>query len=461
MKKGTGLRSLFCCLLVLLVLMTQTMPAAHGEEDAQVLDEEELNRWMESFLQERNLDADNITVSVGFWYSGTGESWYYDADRWMYAESLYKVPVAMLLAEKEAAGELSRDSIIYGITLEFAEESALVRSNEDSGVAMVVGMGGNKYSKCSEMTIQYTDLPEDYFPDEFRSNSFYSARYMTQVMKTLYEGGEERFPYILGYMKQCQPIEYFKRAMNIRFTYDVAQRFGAYRGDPQNKVHHNTGIIYTPTPIVVTVMTRNVDDYPNVIAAIGSYFADYSKKLDARLGKPVVETEPVLPDWALALMGESEETGPEETAAETEDTAAAETETTAELDPGAGSDPEPGAGLEPAAAAAGTDLTAGMGSAAGTPTAPGALTEAESPAPEQPEGSPAPTTEELSAKNSAEQTEADQSEEAETTQTETPTGLPRFLAGIVIFDLIAIPSAFLADSIRHRRRGKQRNRRQA
>ena len=53
---------------------TPATPAATAE-DSGIIDAEELNAWMDSFLAERGLNRDYIIVSVGFWYSGTGDSW--------------------------------------------------------------------------------------------------------------------------------------------------------------------------------------------------------------------------------------------------------------------------------------------------------------------------------------------------------------------------------------------------
>ena len=176
-------------LLLALLLLPLWTDRAFAEDDS-VLDEERLNRWMDSYVEEHGLNAQYQRFSVGFCYTATGESWYYDADQWMYSASLYKVPVAMLMAEKEAAGELSQDSKVLGMPLQYWESTALTYSNNDSGHAMVSYLGGTYLGKCSDMTIRFTDLPEDYFVEDFHVNSYYTARYMTQVMKTLYEGGE-------------------------------------------------------------------------------------------------------------------------------------------------------------------------------------------------------------------------------------------------------------------------------
>ena len=262
---------------------TPATPAATAE-DSGIIDAEELNAWMDSFLEERGLNRDYIIVSVGFWYSGTGDSWYYNADEFMYSASMYKVPVAMLMAEKEAAGELTPQSVCNGTTLEFLESTALVYSNNDSGHSMVTWLGGTFNGKCADMATKFTDLPEDYFVPNFNEYSYYSARFMTQVMRTLYLGGDEKFPHLIDYLKAAQPNEYFNRDPALK-DYEVAQKFGAYKEPNGNDNNHCTAIIFTPKPIVVTVMTRNAADYQNLIASIGGHLADYALKLDQKLAE--------------------------------------------------------------------------------------------------------------------------------------------------------------------------------
>ena len=256
------------------------LPAA---EDSGIIDAAALQQWMDNFAQEHNLKQDYMRFSVGFWYSGTGDSWYYDAYQWMYSASLYKVPVSMLMAEKEAAGELTLESVVNGTTLEYLESTALVYSNNDSGHSMVSWLGGTYAGKCSDMTIKFTDLPDGYFDQDFYDVSYYTARYMTQVMRTLYQGGDAKFPHVLDYLKQAQPDDYYNRNAALKGSYTIAQKFGAYEEGNGNNNNHCAAVIYTPNPIVVTVMTRNVGDYQNIIAEVGGHLAEYALELDQKL----------------------------------------------------------------------------------------------------------------------------------------------------------------------------------
>ncbi|MBR1456655.1 MAG: serine hydrolase, partial [Oscillospiraceae bacterium] len=297
MKRSTYRKRILAFILLLALL--PVWKGAASAEDGGMIDEDRLNAWMEEYIAQHDLGSSYQRFSVGFCYTGTGESWYYDADQWMYSASLYKVPVAMLLAEKEAAGELSQDSKVLGMPLQYWEQTALTYSNNDSGHAMVDYLGGTYAGKCSDMTIPYTDLPEDYFVEDFYQTSYYTARYITQVMTTLCAGGEERFPHVIEYLLPAQPDAYLNLSLKGRF--DVAQKYGAYEEATGNKNNHVAAIIYTPTPIVVAVMTRNVGDFQARMAEVGAYLADYALELDAEIQARAEEAERLAAEEAARL----------------------------------------------------------------------------------------------------------------------------------------------------------------
>ena len=91
-KTGRKILSLIMTILVLGSMCTaafaeaapaeETAAAATGAEaalpageDSCIIDAAALQQWMDSFVQEHNLNQDYMRFSVGFWYSGTGDSW--------------------------------------------------------------------------------------------------------------------------------------------------------------------------------------------------------------------------------------------------------------------------------------------------------------------------------------------------------------------------------------------------
>ena len=279
-------------LLLTLLLLLGCSPAAFADdaptaEDTGIIDSDILDTWISDYVAQHSLDGAYQIFSVGFCYTGTGDCWFYNADQWMYSASLYKVPVSMLAAEKEAAGELTQDSMIttqYASgTLGHLESTALINSNNDSGHALVEYMGGTYAGKCADQTVRFTGLPESYFSsDDFANLSYYTARYMTHVMKTLYDSGEEAYPHVIEYLLDAQPNDYYNSDANLKSSYAIAQKYGAFTEQNGNNNNHCAAIIYTPTPIVVVVMTRNVGDYQRRMAEVGSYLADYALQLDEK-----------------------------------------------------------------------------------------------------------------------------------------------------------------------------------
>ena len=269
-------------LLLCLVLLLSLFPAAAlAEAEESLLDEERLDAWIKDFLTKNGVGGGNQIFSVGFCYTATGDCWYYNGDAFMYSASMYKVPVSMLLAEKEKAGLISQDTNLGGGTLKYLETTALIHSDNNSGHAMLDYLGEDNSGKGSKLCMQYASLDKSYFDQDFFDYSYYSARFITQVMETLYQGGEERFPHVIEYMLQAQPDSYLN--LSLSGKYDVAQKYGAFKERNGNDNNHITAIVYTPTPIIVTVMTRNVGDYQKLMAQIGSYLAEYSLELDEKL----------------------------------------------------------------------------------------------------------------------------------------------------------------------------------
>lgn len=306
------LQRLLPLLLSLLLLVSLSAPAlaeepASGDGRESIIDEEALDQWFEDYRREHNLNQNWQDLSVGFCYTATGDCWFFNPDKFMYSASMYKVPVSMLLAEKEAAGQLSQDSQLPGGTLQYLETSALIYSNNDSGHAMVDYLGGTYSGKASDQCMVYTDLPRSYFEQDFFDYSYYSARFMTQVMQTLCEGGEERFPHIISCLLQAQPDSYLN--LRLKGVYDVAQKYGAFTERNNRNNNHIAAIVYTPTPIVVVVMTRDIGEYQDRMAEIGEYLANYSLELDRKLAEREAQAPQTEASDPLGLSELLENTG--------------------------------------------------------------------------------------------------------------------------------------------------------
>ena len=266
-------------LALLLALTLLPLPAAFAEaEDAvpSLLDEAQLQRLVEDYLTANSINPER--VSVGFVYTETGDSWYYNPDTWYYSASTYKVPVIMLLAQKEAAGELTRDSLVGGMPLGYVEETILTYSHNEYAHMMMSVLAPTE-PECRDMYKQFVDLPDDYYISDFRDYSYFTARFLTQVMTTLYND-PERFPNVIDCLLNAQPEHYFRIYLG---QYPIAQKYGSFQDISYRNWNHTTGIIYLPHPIIVTVMTRDVSAPETVIAELANLLAQYSLGLDEKL----------------------------------------------------------------------------------------------------------------------------------------------------------------------------------
>lgn len=268
-------RALKGILALMLSVGLLAVPAfAEGDDTpAGLVDGEQLDAMIAQYIEEKNLNADKI--SVGYCYTATGDTWLYNGDEWYYSASMYKVPLMMILAEREHNGELTQESDLNGLTLAKAEESILVYSNNDFAHLMMHYIGTDR--ECRELYQQYSDLPVDQYDPDFYDYSYFSARFMTDVVKTLYFENE-RFPHIVDCLKLAQPGAYFRRDMGS--DYEIAQKYGSYK-----EFNSTAGIVYTPNPYILVVMTKDltIAGGENVIAELAVKFRDYTLQLDTEL----------------------------------------------------------------------------------------------------------------------------------------------------------------------------------
>lgn len=238
--------------------------------------EKEIETLFDAYLRENDLNPD--LISVAYEYTGTGERWYHLEDRWYYSASLYKVPLMMLLAEREYLGELTKDSSINGLPLETIEEEVLVNSNNPIAYSTLLYIA--QPDVCRKMFCRYSDLPEGYYTWDFYGGSYFTARFMTDVMSTLYRN-TERFPRMTDCMKRAQPDHYFRLKLGDRW--EVAQKYGSYQDEDGTDWNHTSGIIYTPHPFLLTVMTRYGGISETIIGDLAELFCEYTIQADSIL----------------------------------------------------------------------------------------------------------------------------------------------------------------------------------
>ncbi len=279
-----GLKT-FLCLALCVLLMAPACTLAAAEAETSVLEPDGMQALLDGYISTHGQNPDHI--SVGYVYTDTGETWFYNADRWYYSASMYKVPLMMLFAEQEARGEIDRDTQMLGTTFGYLEDSILIRSNNDWAHAMMAVMARSE-PDCRDLYKQYADLPDDYYISDFRDYSYFTARFMTQVMTTLFSE-PERFPHVIDCLLQAQPGEYFRSRVS---EYEIAQKYGSLQERNGTNNNHVTAIFYTPHPFILTVMTEN-DPLPfTTLGELARLFTDYTtEEIDPRFEAALAAAE--------------------------------------------------------------------------------------------------------------------------------------------------------------------------
>ncbi len=254
-------------------------PAAAPFFEGSLLDTAAIEKMVDDYLARKGIDKDR--VGIGFCYTATGDEWFLNGDTWFYPGSMYKVPLMMILSERLRDGQVSEDTQIGGLDLDTVYNYILVHSNNDYAHAvrrfLIDGQGGDEIWRKEAQ--QYARI--DKYDERYMLYCYFSPRYMTQVMETLYHD-PDRFPKVLDNLLQAEQGHYF-RLPDEMHVYDVAQKYGSYIDNENSNWNHTTGIIYTPNPFIITVMTKNVGGSEQVIADLGVLFKDYALGLDAEL----------------------------------------------------------------------------------------------------------------------------------------------------------------------------------
>ena len=278
MKKLSIYKKIFALLICLSLVMSMSLSSFAEEAAEGVIDPAALQKLVDDFVAERGLDPKNF--SVGYVYTATGEEWYYNPDTWYYPASMYKVPLMMMLAEKVAAGELSQDSDLGGYTVATAEEYIISYSNNDYAHYIRKYLGGDEVWR--QHAKSYARLEEEEYSPDYMDYCYFSPRYITQVVKTLYTESH-RFPNIIESMLEARYTHDFRLSEYMNNSFEIAQKYGSYVDGQGDNWNHNTGIIYTPNPFVLTVMTLNVPNYEKLISDVAVMLTEYTLSLEEEL----------------------------------------------------------------------------------------------------------------------------------------------------------------------------------
>lgn len=314
------------CLCAVLAFAPTAIADGEETEEMSIINEAEIQSIVTEYFNSKNIPADR--VSIGFCYTATGDEWFMNGDEWVYPGSVYKVPLMMIMAEKVSSGEMSLDQVltdsvitkeegpyINGLTLAQINENIITRSNNNMAHDI------RRYLVDEEWRTQakgYARQDDAYYSSDYLTYCYFSARYITEVLETLYND-PDRFPDILECMAEATPNEYLRA--NLEGQYAIAQKYGSYEEPNGNCNRHAVGVIYTPNPIIVSIMTVNVTNPNAVIGKLAELLTQYALTLDSKL--EIFEKQKLAAQVA-AEQAAADQAAAEQRAAEEAEKAAAE-----------------------------------------------------------------------------------------------------------------------------------------
>ena len=224
-------------LAVLIAVLTLCSFAAAAQEDSG------LARVVDGLRETYHLDESNFALS--YYNTVTGEQYDYNENAWMVAGSTYKLPLNMYYYDLEAAGEVTSDTKIKGVSLERVHYESIVNSNNPLSEAMIYEIG--TYSQYKQKLLDaYGGIPDSEVDEiAYRKNCF-NTRFMRDTLIYLYHHSEQ-YTELLDYMKQAMEGHYFKKYVT---DYEIAHKYGTYGG-----AFNDVGIVYTEQPYILAVFT--------------------------------------------------------------------------------------------------------------------------------------------------------------------------------------------------------------
>ena len=271
---------------------------------------------IEEFLAAYKVSEGQVTI--GYYNTVTGEEHFYDADRYMVSGSMYKVPLAMVYVEKDAAGEIDiENGGIGALPYKLLLEGIIVDSNNSYAETLFYALGS--YYQYRRIIAPYMGEDPDAVDAKYYENNFFTARQMVTCLQKLYDE-QETFGYVIELMKQAEPENYFQRYED---RYEVAHKYG-WVTDELGYLHMNDcGIVYTDDPYILVCFTDGAIDPYGILGSLVTLMSDYTQyQYQERIAAEEAEAERLRAEQEAAvqeaLQQEPVNNGPQEEVEEPE-----------------------------------------------------------------------------------------------------------------------------------------------
>lgn len=249
MRKPTLLAAVF--LICLAMLLQPTQAGLVSAEEA-----------IKELIEKKGEDK---LISIGYYNTVTGETFYYNKDLLINAASLYKVPLNMYYYELEAAGEISPDERFAGVSLFRCHQLSLQYSDNSTSEAMRRAVG--TYAEYKTLTDKYMGVCAEEMDEKYLKRNFLSAYTMLNCLEYLYENSEF-FAEEIAYLKAAKTGDFLELKVS---EYEIAQKYGYFEG-----AVNIAGIVYSPTPYLLCILTQNVSSSIRFIGDVNRALLDYT-----------------------------------------------------------------------------------------------------------------------------------------------------------------------------------------
>ena len=245
------------------------------------MEDENIKTLIEYEISKYGFNKNNFAF---FYYNVNDKKYYfYNEDAYFTAASTIKVPVSMYYYDEINLGNYTENSeLLYTddcyeagggttasfysagdkVPLNFLLEQAIVNSDNTAVNILIKNLG---YSNAKRKITKYSDEP---VPDSFYSSNIISAGFVYDVINYLYEH-QEKYQKLISDMKKSSMGKYLKEYIT---DYEIAHKYGSYSG-----YVHDYGIVYTNTPYLIGVFTKNITNADKVIAQISLDVFNYTQ----------------------------------------------------------------------------------------------------------------------------------------------------------------------------------------
>ena len=221
------------------------------------------------YMEEHDLTEDKI--ALGYRNLVTGEEHYINADQYNVAASLYKVPLNMVFTERISKGEMTFDDKVKGVVYSKLMQGSIVESNNEFSDYLRAELGG--YPDYRRTFCPYIGEDADTVDAKYYENNFFTARQIITCLNTLYQGGEDRFPKVIEYMKDAEPNNYFNA---FDQDYVIAHKYG-YLETGNTLQINDSGIVYTNDPIAIVMFTNGIKRPYTCLSNYATLMAEYTQ----------------------------------------------------------------------------------------------------------------------------------------------------------------------------------------